>query len=268
MQRTVRGAVEAASRIEDGGDGLLEPIERPDLVDDVYARLRQAIFTGELAPGERLVEDVLASQLGVSRAPIRDALKALVRDGLVASSRRRGKIVMLLSPRDAWEVYSLRSTLEAMAIRLVMPSPAPELLEDLEATVDAMEQASLAGDHQALSSLDVQFHETLIRASGHERLFRTWESMSIQIRLLSRQVIDNIYSDLERVPGRHGALIAAIRAGDSDAAEVQIRNHIDSVADRIGVVLTARENQKAEEEEAPIESTYPARLSTSEWRQA
>ena len=104
---------------------MLEPIERPGSVEDVTTRIRHAIFAGALAQGERLVEDDLAAKLGVSRAPIRDALKALERDGLVASAGRRGKVVTSLSSRDAWEVYSLRATLEAMAFRLVMEHPVP-----------------------------------------------------------------------------------------------------------------------------------------------
>ena len=228
---------------------LLEPINRPDLVDDVYHRIRHAIFAGTLAPGERLVEDLLAAQLGVSRAPIRDALKALERDGLVASSGKRGKIVSLLTARDAWEVYSLRGTLEAMAISLAMRSATPALFAELDDLVAAMQPASVAADHEVLSDLDVKFHGAICRASGHERLLRAWESMSIQIRLLSQQVIETIYADLAAIPERHATLVAMMRAGDERLAEAAIRGHIDSVSARVVGVLQGAQDRLAADPE-------------------
>jgi DNA-binding GntR family transcriptional regulator len=225
--------------------GLLEPIVRPDLVDDVYHRIRHAIFAGTLAPGERLVEDLLAAQLGVSRAPIRDALKQLERDGLIASAGKRGKVVSLLTARDAWEVYSLRSTLEAMAISLAIRSATPELFAELDGLVAEMAPASVAGDHERLSALDVQFHGAICRASGHDRLLRAWESMSIQIRLLSQQVIETIYADLQTIPERHAAVVARMRAGDEAQAEAAIRVHIDSVSERVMRVLQGAEDRLA-----------------------
>jgi DNA-binding GntR family transcriptional regulator len=225
--------------------GLLEPINRPDLVDDVYHRIRHAIFAGTLAPGERLVEDLLATQLRVSRAPIRDALKALERDGLVASAGKRGKVVSLLTARDAWEVYSLRSTLEAMAIGLAMRTATPELFRQLDDIVNEMKPASVAGDHEHLSELDVKFHGAILRASGHARLQRAWEGMSIQIRLLSLQVIETIYADLLTIPDRHEALVNAMRRGDEAFAQDAIRSHIDSVSARVMGVLQAAEDRLA-----------------------
>jgi DNA-binding GntR family transcriptional regulator len=224
---------------------LLEPINRPDLVDDVYHRIRHAIFAGTLAPGERLVEDLLATQLAVSRAPIRDALKALERDGLVASAGKRGKVVSLLTAHDAWEVYSLRSTLEAMAITLAMRSATPSLFAELDTLITAMRPASVAGNHAALSDLDVQFHGAICRASGHQRLRRAWESMSVQIRLLSQQVIETIYADLQAIPERHALLVAEMRGGDEPAAESAIRRHIDSVSERVTAVLQDAEDRLA-----------------------
>ena len=234
---------------EGPGGRLLEPIYRPDLVDDVYHRIRHAIFAGTLAPGERLVEDLLATQLGVSRAPIRDALMRLARDGLVGSAGRRGRVVSLLSARDAWEVYSLRSTLEAMAIKLAMRHAGPELYGELDGLVAAMKPASAAEDHETLSAMDVQFHGAICRASGHQRLLQTWEGMSIQIRLLSLQVIDTIHSDLATIPDRHALLVAAMRAGDVEKADAAIRHHIDSVSDRVTRVLQGAEDRLAAQEE-------------------
>jgi len=226
---------------------VFEPINRPDLVDDVYHRIRHAIFVGALAPGERLVEDLLATQLGVSRAPVREALLALERDGLVGSVGKRGRVVALLSARDAWEVYSLRSTLDIMGARLVMREPDNRLFEELEGIVREMQKASLKSDLPTLSALDVQFHEAIIRASGHRRLLRAWQGMSHQIRLLSQQVVDTIYTDSLAIPERHAVLLAAIRGGDADVAAKEIERHIESVMDRVTRVLQGAQDRLAAE---------------------
>jgi DNA-binding GntR family transcriptional regulator len=226
--------------------GVLEPIQRPGLVDDVYARLRNAILLGVLPPGERLVEEQLAARLGVSRAPVRDALRALELDGLIMGVGRRGKVVSTLSTDDAWEVYSLRSTLEAMGMRLAIEHGTDELYAELEELVTEMRRAVAAADLARLSALDVRFHEAVCRASGHRRLLGAWRGMSNQIRLLSQQVIDTQYADLADVPERHARLIRSLRTGDPATAETDIRDHIDVVARRVIKTLTERDAERAQ----------------------
>jgi DNA-binding GntR family transcriptional regulator len=233
---------------------MLEPIQRLDLFQDVYARLRDAILLGVLGPGERLVEEQLATRLGVSRAPIRDALRSLESDGLVMATGRRGKVVSTLSVRDAWEVYSLRATLEAMAVRLAIDNRANELFAELEDLVADMRRAGESADLSKLSTLDFRFHEAVCRASRHQRLLAAWRGMSDQIRLLSRQAVDTQYRDLADVPDRHKRLIEALRAGDPAAAEQEFRQHIDSVAERV----TNRFHERAAERDS-ILSEQPTR---------
>jgi DNA-binding GntR family transcriptional regulator len=245
---------------------VLEPIDRPDLVDDVISRIRRAIFEGTLAPGERLVEDDLATKLGVSRAPVRDALKALERDGLVVSAGRRGKIVTSLSSHDAWEVYGLRATLEAMAFRLVMQDQDSRLIATLDAIVDEMRAASRLASHATLSALDVEFHERVCRAANHERLLRAWSEMSVQIRLLSLEVIDTLHPDLVAVPDRHAMLVRAIESGDADAAERAVRAHIDSVAQRVIHALQLAQREDPTGRVSPAPEAASARELVSERR--
>lgn len=212
---------------------MLEPILAPDLVDHVTQRLREAILTGSLAPGERLVEEQLAAQLDVSRAPVREALRMLEYDGLVTAVGRRGRFVAVLSARDAWEVYTLRENLEAMAFELVVAKCPPEILAQASALVDQMKTASAAKDRRALSQLDVKFHRLICSTSNHERLIRTWDSMSNQIGLLSRQVLGTQYDDLTDVAARHQLLIDVLRQEDPAVATAAIRDHIQSVAKNV-----------------------------------
>lgn len=223
---------------------MLEPIRRADLYEDVYSRLRNAILIGVLAPGERLVEAQLATRLGVSRAPIRDALRTLELDGLVSPSGRRGKVVSTLTAHDAWEVYSFRASLEAMGIRLAIEKRPQSLIAELEDLVADMRRTAAAGDLAKLSAEDVRFHETICRASGHHRLFGAWKGMANQIRLLSQQVIDTQYRDLADIPARHERLLTAIRSADAAAAEQEVRTHIDSVAKRVVETLLHRDEER------------------------
>lgn len=223
---------------------MLEQIETSDLVDRVYLRLRRAIHEGTLAPGQRLVERQLGELLGVSRAPVRDALLRLEQDGLVASAGRRGKMVATLSARDAWEVYTLRATLEAMAFRLAAQSATPAAIAELESLIAEMKARNDEGDADAIATLDMRFHEAACRASGHSRLLSEWTAMSRQIHLLlhvDTHVAEAHYQDMQGQPSRHEALLDAIRCGDGDAAASQARAHIDAVAERVIAVLRLAE---------------------------
>jgi DNA-binding GntR family transcriptional regulator len=224
---------------------MLEPIDHHDLVDRVYVRLRRAIHEGALAPGTRLVERRLGDQLRVSRAPIRDALLMLEQDGLVASAGRRGKIVATLSAQDAWEVYSLRASLEAMAFRLAAEHATGEAIAELESIVAEMRAKVEQVDASAIAALDLRFHEAVCRASGHSRLLSVWMAMSRQIQLLlhvDTHVSDVRYQDVAEQPLRHERLIETIRSGDADLAEAQARGHIEAVAQRVIGLLREAES--------------------------
>ena len=212
---------------------MLEPIEDSDLVDRVRTRHSQAIHGGALAPGDRLVETDLATQLGVSRAPVRDALRILEYDGLVTSMGRRGRFVTVLSPQDAWEVYTLRESLEVMAFEIVVGHCPPDVLARADAIIDEMRVAVDAGDRRSLSGLDVRFHRLICETSNHSRLLASWDSMSNLINLLSRQVVGTRYDDLNVVTERHQLLVDVVRGGDVDAATAAIRSHIRSVAQSV-----------------------------------
>lgn len=219
---------------------MLEPIENQDLVERVYLRLRRAIHGGTLPPGARLVERQLADRLGVSRAPVRDALLMLEQDGLVASAGRRGKIVATLSAEDAWEVYTLRATLEAMAFRLAAERATPGAIAELESIVAQMLGKQDQGDVESLATLDMRFHEAVCRASGHGRLLWAWTAMSRQVQLLlhvDTHVAAAQYQDVLGLPARHESLLGSIRSRNGDEAERQAREHIDAVAERVIAVL-------------------------------
>jgi DNA-binding GntR family transcriptional regulator len=175
---------------------------------------------------------------------VRDALRALERDGLVESGGRRGKFVAMVSPHDAWEVYTLRAALEGMAFHLAAGQVSESALAELTAIVEEMRQRSRAADVEGLARLDTRFHETVCRLAGNRRLHEDWLSMSKQIRHLSGRVVDTLYSHLDDVPTRHAQLVSALQEGDPATAEAAVRGHIESVSVRIIEALRALEQKR------------------------
>jgi DNA-binding GntR family transcriptional regulator len=208
----------------------LSRLEPSHLADRAYQELRGAILEGHLPAGSRLVEAQLAEQLGVSRLPVREALIQLEADGLAVRQRGRGTFVPSLSADDVREVYSLRAALEALAFRLAREHLSDENIQSLQALINKMEQAAAAGNVTKLSALEVEFHGLIVRLSGHRRVLSVWNSMIVQIQLLSVRVIDTLYADLEIVPERHRKLLDALVNGDGAR---ELENHIMSVADRV-----------------------------------
>ncbi len=201
--------------------------------DLVYQSLRKAISSGTLPPGRRLIEMQLADQLGVSRAPLREAVRVLEREGLITRLPRRGMIVAVLTRTDIAETYGLRTALECWAVRIACERITPVSLRKLENQVKAIETSSSAGNLGLLRDEDVLFHKTICELSGNRRLMDVWLSNLAQIQLLSAQSLDAMHSDLDLVPRRHQLIADAIAARDADLAETRVREHILTAAGRI-----------------------------------
>ena len=195
------------------------------LAEVVAERIVTAIRTGELKPGERIVEVQLAKRLGVSRAPLREALKSLEARHLVESRRGHGTYVAPVSTEDAAQMLVLRATLEGLAARLVAASLTPEILATLTAHTRDMERASASGDVTAWRDLDWQFHETVCRLSGNGFLLSAWRSISnlVWVFLHSHPGFERA---APQILSNHKALLDALASRDPDRAERTFREVI------------------------------------------
>jgi DNA-binding GntR family transcriptional regulator len=209
--------------------------------DLVYANLRRAITNGTLMPGQRLVEARLAERLGVSRAPLREAMRVLASEGLVSNVPRRGVMVAILRKSDAAEIYGLRIALETWAAREACRLASEADVAALRTLLAEMERSSEANDVEVLSGTDVIFHRRICEIAGNHRLLRVWTGILSQIRLLSRQVIVTLYADLHDVPKRHELIVEAIAQRNPVLVETLVREHIESVAARILAQMTEAE---------------------------
>ena len=193
------------------------PLEAASLVDLAVRRLRAEILSGELAPGERIIEEQLTRRFGTSRAPLREALRLLGQQGLVEHLPRRGVRVTRLSARDIDELFSLRDALEQFAVRCAAAGPADDVgLDAMAAAVTAMERATAKGDPLAQDAAHRAFHVALVARSGHRHLIEVYEPVILKLQLymatnLRREAVER---PSDEGPLRHRRLYEAVRGGD------------------------------------------------------
>lgn len=196
---------------------------------DIAQRLRAAIFSGHFGPGERLREEALASAMGVSRGPIREALAQLEREGLIVIRRNRGAFVARLSREDLDEVYTLRVAIERLAIQRACEVAQPAELDELQGVVERMAEALTGGcTEQEAAELDLEFHDLIYRAAHHRRLYECWTNLRPQIHivLLSRNVAHPDFRLLSVAVDSHQELVDAIRDKNIERACKHIEDHL------------------------------------------
>ena len=196
---------------------------------DIATRLRAAIFSGHFGPGERLREEALATAMGVSRGPIREALSQLEREGLIVIKRNRGAFVARLSREDLDEVYTLRVAIEELAVRRACEIAHASEIDELEGVVRLMADALNSGcTEQEAAELDLHFHDLIYRAAHHRRLYECWTNLRPQIHivLLSRNVAHPDFRLLSVAVDSHQEIVDAIRARDGDEASRLIDDHL------------------------------------------
>jgi DNA-binding GntR family transcriptional regulator len=197
----------------------------PSLADIVADRVVEAIRSGQLKPGERIVEITLAKKLGVSRGPLREALNSLRAAHIIGGSKGQGAHVVDVSTEQVVQMLLLRGTLEGLAARLVVGRRTPALLQPLvelhAASVLAAKEARAAD----WRNLDWQFHEAVCNASGNEYLLRAWRSISNLVRLFL-QNHPGFETHTQTVLRNHEALIDALTHGTPDQADARFRGGI------------------------------------------
>jgi DNA-binding GntR family transcriptional regulator len=204
-------------------------VRRPSLVEMVAADLREAILSGRLRPGERVSDLKVAGEMGISRAPVREALHQLAARGLLVEEPRRGMFVTRLSRSSARHVYDCRRALEGLAAQRIAVAPGlREAVGRLRQIVGEMDAASRYGDPLATAEVDHRFHTTLCDLTGNTWLIRLYQQLADQSRLM--QALDSVAhadSDKRELVMRHEPIVTAIATGDPGRAEQAVVAHID-----------------------------------------
>jgi DNA-binding GntR family transcriptional regulator len=196
----------------------------------VQAFILRATHEGVLGPGDRLNESALSTQLGISRTPVREALTYLESSGLVVRRPRRGFYLAALDADEAEHYYEVREVLEAHAARRVAGRLSAEEEETLAGIIEAMGRAAAAGNWPQAAMHNIAFHETVVGMASNAVLLRMWASVGPVL-----WYFDSLSGRTEKPANeeefvrRHRALLAALRAGDPDAAAAAFITHIRDV---------------------------------------
>lgn len=208
--------------------GDIAPIQNLPLRMQIAERLRNAIISGRLPPGAVLVETALASQMNVSRAPIREAIQILENDGLVETIAYKGKRVKPLTAREVEETYGLREIFEVAAAQRLLDSGVS--VAPLWECCEAMERAVEEDDYEALVAADEAFHRTLIRLSDHHLLLSLWNNLYMRIHQIMA-LRHRGERKLADIAANHPPIVRALESGDRALATKLIAQHTRALAD-------------------------------------
>ena len=200
---------------------------RASLSKVVSEKIRGQILDGQRRPGERLIEDRLSIELGVSRVPVREALRALSAEGLVRIERNRGASVTEVTPELVAELVEVRALLEGLNARLAAQRHDPAIVEQLGEVLKRGNAAAKSGSTEQLAHLNAEFHERLAEASRNSVLSDMMRS------LRERTSLAFAINGRRRAPEdwqEHAAVLAAVIAGDGELAALLATRHVHSAA--------------------------------------
>jgi GntR family transcriptional regulator of gluconate operon len=216
---------------------IITPVRQPPLGEQLLDQLRALIVRGELAAGTHLVEGWMADRFGVSRGPVRDALRQLEIEGLV-ETRKRGVFVRGLTDTDLVELYAVRGALEGLAVRESIARLADADWSPLDNAVAAMRDAAGRGDAAGFAAADLDFHSGFYTIGANRRLAATWAlHRPLFAAMLS---VTNTDRDLVPVAQDHADLSAVVRTGKVDSALAALAVHLDGSCSRMRTVLAER----------------------------
>ena len=210
-----------------GNDLKVNMNEYLPLRDVVFNTLRQAILKGELAPGERLMEIQLAERLGVSRTPIREAIRKLELEGLVLMIPRKGAEVAKISEKSLRDVLEVRRSLEELAIELACQRMTPEEVAELEMKQDLFRDAVLNGRPMDIAETDEAYHDVIYKGTCNDRLIQMINNLREQ---MYRYRLEYIKDEDKRqvLLLEHDHILKAVRQRRVEEAKVAMREHIDN----------------------------------------
>lgn len=209
------------------------------LRDVVFNTLRQAILRGELQPGERLMEIQLANKLGVSRTPIREAIRKLELEGLVLMVPRKGAEVAEITEKSLNDVLEVRGALEELAVDLACQKITLEQIEELKYAAKEFEEALHTGDVTVYAEADVKFHDIIYLATDNQKLVQLLYNLREQmyryrVEYLKRKEVHQTLLE------EHQYIIECIEKRDEQKAKIAIRTHVENQAKKVGDTIRTK----------------------------
>ncbi|MFZ5918523.1 MAG: GntR family transcriptional regulator [Chloroflexota bacterium] len=197
------------------------------LGDQVKEYIIEAIMSGEFQPGDRVVASLLARRLGVSQAPVREAIRDLVLLGFLENEAFKGTSVRSFSPKELYEVYTVRAALESLAARLAAERLTPGDVQALQDTLEQMIRAAQEQDEAGMVRLDNRFHETILQVADNQLLYQLWQTLQFGYWTIVTTRMSSM--DLEELARRHEALLNALASRDPQQAAAAMLHHIEDL---------------------------------------
>jgi len=205
---------------------LFQPLTRDALSQQIARMLTDAIVSGQLRPGDRVAESVIARDLGVSRAPVREAGRLLESAGLLVSHANRGFFVRTMDSEDLDSLYELRLCIEReAAARVVREARVDNIIDKLRHQIDDMVESSK--DEQLIFQIgvDLQFHRLIVESSGNARFLGVFDKLASEIQVCTA-LIERVFDEPGLVARNHYLIIDALASGDEDEARAAMDYHI------------------------------------------
>lgn len=209
------------------------------LRDVVFHTLREAILKGDLKPGERLMELQLAARLGVSRTPIREAIRMLQQEGLAITVPRRGAEVAGISEKDMEDVLQIREALEVLAAQLACEKISEGQIEQLKENIKEFEAAAFTGDIKRIAGADVKFHEIIFEAAQNPRLVSMLNNLSGQIYRYRMEYLKE-GENYPKLVEEHRQITEGLLLSDKDYVTEMTKRHMKNQENTIKDVIRRR----------------------------
>jgi len=204
-----------------------ERVHQPSLVERVASDLRKAIVGGQLRPGDKISDARVAADMGVSRAPVREAIRRLAAQGLVREEPRRGAFVASLSRSSIAEIYDCRRALEGLAARRVAEDP-DTAVRELRSVLAEMGKIARRGNQDEMAAIDQHFHSRLCDLAQNASLNRLYAQISDQMHLiLTVNNVAHTLTDTDELAAIHVPIVEALASRDAALAERAVNEHLD-----------------------------------------
>ncbi|MCI9174153.1 MAG: GntR family transcriptional regulator [Lachnospiraceae bacterium] len=197
------------------------------LRDVVFHTLREAILKGELKPGERLMELQLASKLGVSRTPIREAIRMLELEGLAVTMPRKGAEVARMTEKDMEDVLKIRKALDELAVGLACDNMTEEELKQLYVALKNFEESTRSGDVKQIAQADVEFHDSIYQAADNPKLVTMLNNLREQMYRYRVEYLKN-ESIYPRLIEEHQGIYDGLKRKDKETVVEIVSHHVEN----------------------------------------
>ena len=215
---------------------MIKSIVKKTYKDQVVDYVYQLLLSGELKPGDQIKESLLAEQMGISRAPIREAMKELIMNGLVDYRPQVGNFIPILSPKQVVDSYSTRGVLEGYAVMETCGSFSAEELDKLEELTRQMERHAKSSNHKMVVEVGGEFHDLLISKCDNVQLLEYTDRLSLKLHILFCKNWARLYSS-EEIGTRHRNIVDSLKTGDPDRVEKAVRAHYMETGSKISELL-------------------------------